>query len=122
MTPFLVPCLMASLTGGCALRAAPTTDPATPDRMRAALRSGVRPIQEAIADAERRYVGEVTEVELEVFGPQDRWVHEVTFLPPHGEPFEVKLDARTGALVEAEGPVQLRSAESAEGVPGGARR
>ena len=77
------------------------------ERARAALAAGeIRPLAELLAEVERRWVGRVIEMELE--RDDDRWVYEFKLLPPSGRVFEVKLDARTGALLRSRGPVQDR--------------
>lgn len=91
--------LAAILLQGCAT--------AEPEAMRAALERGeIRPIAEIIALAEARYWGRVIEAELEPLGLA--WAYEISILPPRGSPFEVTLDARSGAFLGAEGLVQER--------------
>lgn len=78
-----------------------------PTAMSAAFERGdIRPIAEVIAMAERRYLGRVIEAELEPRGLA--WAYDISFLPPQGTPFEVTLDAKTGAFLDAEGWVQER--------------
>ena len=77
------------------------------ERARAALASGeIRPLADLLSEVERRYVGRVIETELE--REDGRWVYEFKILPPSGRVFELKLDAATGALLRARGPVQER--------------
>ncbi|WP_137180755.1 PepSY domain-containing protein [Roseomonas sp. AR75] len=77
------------------------------ERARAALAAGeIRPLAELLAEVERRYLGRVIETELE--REDGRWIYEITVLPPSGRVFELKLDAATGALLRARGPVQER--------------
>lgn len=77
------------------------------ERARAALAAGeIRSLAELLAEVERRYVGRVIETELE--RDDGRWIYEITILPPSGRVFELKLDAATGALLRARGPVQER--------------
>lgn len=77
------------------------------ERARAALAAGeIRPLADLLADVERRYIGRVIETELE--RENGRWVYEFKILPPSGRVFELKLDAATGALLRARGPVQER--------------
>jgi uncharacterized membrane protein YkoI len=77
------------------------------ERARAALAAGeIRPLAELLAEVERRYVGRVIETELE--RDDGRWTYEITILPPSGRVFELKLDAATGSLLRARGPVQER--------------
>nr|WP_314071488.1 PepSY domain-containing protein [uncultured Roseococcus sp.] len=74
---------------------------------RAALEAGqIRPLSELMTEVEQRYLGRVIEVELE--RSDGRWQYEIKILPPNGHVFEVELDAATGALLRAKGPVQLR--------------
>jgi len=77
------------------------------ERARAALAAGeIRPLADLLAEVERRYIGRVIETELE--RENGRWVYEFKVLPPSGRVFELKLDAATGALLRARGPVQER--------------
>jgi len=92
------------LLGAIMLQACGTAEP---NAMRAAFARGeIRPITEIIAMAEARYDGRVIEAELESLGLA--WAYEISFLPPQGAPFEVTLDARSGAFLGAEGLVQER--------------
>lgn len=77
------------------------------ERARAALAAGeIRPLAELLAEVERRYVGTVIETELD--RDDGRWVYEFKLLPPSGRVFEIEIDARTGALIRSQGPVQER--------------
>ncbi len=78
------------------------------ERARAALAAGeIRPLADLLAEVERRYIGRVIETELE--RENGRWVYEFKVLPPSGRVFELKLDAATGTLLRARGPVQERN-------------
>lgn len=80
---------------------------AGPTAMSAAFERGdFRLIAEVSAMAEGRYLGRVIEAELEPKGLA--WAYEISSLPPQGTPFEVTLDARTGAFPGAERLVQER--------------
>jgi uncharacterized membrane protein YkoI len=77
------------------------------ERARTALAAGeIRPLADLLAEVERRYLGRVIETELE--RDDGRWIYEIRILPPSGRVFELKLDAATGALLRARGPVQER--------------
>jgi uncharacterized membrane protein YkoI len=77
------------------------------ERARAALTAGeIRPLAALLAEVEQRYLGRVIETELE--RDDGRWIYEITILPPSGRVFELKLDATTGTLLRARGPVQER--------------
>lgn len=77
------------------------------DRARAALAAGeIRPLADLLAEVETRWIGQVIATELEREG--DVWIYELKLLPPSGRLYELKLDARTGALVGVRGPVQER--------------
>jgi hypothetical protein len=77
------------------------------ERARAALEAGqIRPLSDLLAEVERRFRGRVIEADLERDDTQ--WLYELKILPPNGRIFIVELDAATGALVRARGPVQER--------------
>ena len=77
------------------------------DRARAALAAGeIRPLAELLTEVERRWVGQVIATELERH--HGRWVYEFRLLPPSGRLYELKLDARTGAVIDTDGPAQER--------------
>ncbi len=77
------------------------------ERARAALQAGeIRPLAELMVEVERRWIGRVVETELERV--DGAWIYEFKLLPPSGRVFEIKLDARTGALLRTRGPVQER--------------
>jgi hypothetical protein len=75
--------------------------------VRAAVRSGaVRPLAELLAMVETRYSGRVIGTELK--HDEARWIYELRLLPASGRMFELHLDAATGAVVGAHGPVRER--------------
>lgn len=77
------------------------------ERARAALEAGqIRPLSEVLVEAERRFRGRVIEAELEF--DDGHWLYELKILPPNGRMFVVELDAATGAVLHARGPVQER--------------
>lgn len=91
------------------------------DRARAAVAAGeVMPLQAVLARLRTRHPGEVLEVELE----QDhgRWRYEIKLLQPDGALRKLKLDARTGELLQRpgrrDGP---NGAGAASAATGGAR-
>lgn len=77
------------------------------EQARAALAAGqIRPLAELLAEVERRFEGRVIATELE--RDDGRWIYEFRLVPPSGRMFMLKLDAATGALIRARGPVQER--------------
>jgi uncharacterized membrane protein YkoI len=77
------------------------------ERARAALAAGeIRPLADLLAEVEKRWIGQVIDTELE--RDDGRWIYELKLLPPSGRLYELKLDARTGALIRSRGPVQER--------------
>jgi uncharacterized membrane protein YkoI len=67
------------------------------ERVRAAVAEGTMvPLEDVLADAQRRHAGKVLEVELE--GDE----YEVEILGDDGVIRELEYDARTGALLEVE--------------------
>lgn len=60
----------------------------------------ILPLEKIIARATAIKAGKVLETELE--DKKGRYVYEVEVLDSQGEVWEVKLDARTGALIELE--------------------
>ncbi|MEI6158687.1 MAG: PepSY domain-containing protein [Roseococcus sp.] len=92
------------LLGAILVQAYGTAKPAV---MRSALDRGeIRPVSEMIVLAEARLPGQVIAGELEPLGLSR--AHEINPLPPNASPFEVNLDARSGALLGAQGLVQER--------------
>lgn len=88
------------------------------DRARAAVAAGeVMPLQAVLARLRTRHPGEVLEVELE----QDhgRWRYEIKLLQPDGALRKLKLDARTGELLQhpgrRDGPIGASAASAAAG-------
>lgn len=72
------------------------------DRARAALRAGeVVPLRDVLSVVEREFRGEMVEVELDE--RRGRLVYEVKLLTPDGSIIELYYDARTKALLKAEG-------------------
>jgi uncharacterized membrane protein YkoI len=66
----------------------------------AVARKEIQPLPRIIALAQRRVPGEVVKTELEA--KRSRLIYEVKILTPTGRVREVKLDARTGAILEVE--------------------
>ena len=69
------------------------------ERARQAVQSGqVMPLSKVLSNIERDHPGQVLEVELE---SRDRqWQYEIKLLKPDGRLSKLKIDARTGALLE----------------------
>ena len=104
------PVLLAAILGlstGLAALPAQARDDHDHERARRALQAGeLLPLDEILKRVRKAQPGEVLEVELE--REDGRWVYEFKILPPSGRVFELKLDAATGALLRARGPVQER--------------
>ena len=76
-------------------------------RARMATQAGhIRPLPQLLPEVERRYLGQIVEVELEQSG--NAWTYEIKLLPPSGMRYRVVLDAATGATVGTKGEVQER--------------
>jgi uncharacterized membrane protein YkoI len=72
------------------------------ERARRAVEAGeALPLTAVLAAVERDYVGQVVEVELE--RDDGKWVYEIEVLTPAADVIELTYDARSGALLEAEG-------------------
>ncbi len=79
----------------------------SPERARAALLAGlIKPLATLLGRVESRYLGQVIEAELRE--RDGSWSYEFELLPPDGRLFSVVLDARSGEVIHAEGPVQER--------------
>ncbi|HYZ34231.1 MAG TPA: PepSY domain-containing protein [Crenalkalicoccus sp.] len=77
------------------------------DRARAAAEAGrIRPLDQLLAEVERRYVGQVVATELD--HEEGRWSYRFKLLPPSGHMYRVEVDAATGAVTDTHGPVQER--------------
>ena len=73
------------------------------DAIREALQRGeALPLVRILAIAQQAVPGDVIEVELERQGKQDVLVYEITILTASGRVREVKIDARTGAVLKIE--------------------
>lgn len=69
------------------------------DQARQAMEAGhILPLQTVIQRLARERPGHLLEVELERKGT--RWVYEIKLLEPNGRLVKLKLDARTGALLD----------------------
>lgn len=89
--------LVIALTGAAQVRAGEDHD-----RARAALRAGeVVPLRDILAVVEQEFRGEMLEIELDE--KRRRFVYEVKLLTPDGSIIELYYDARTKALLKAEG-------------------
>ncbi|MDH6267026.1 putative membrane protein YkoI [Rhizobium sp. SG_E_25_P2] len=112
MTRFRAQILLASSAialamGATTLAANPEETPATPqtplqhDDARRALQSGlVRPLEDILAEMRKSFPGEVIEIEFE----QDdgRYIYEIEMIRPDGRVIEVKMDAKTMAVIAVE--------------------
>jgi uncharacterized membrane protein YkoI len=71
------------------------------DDARRALQSGlVRPLEDILAEMRKTFPGEVIEIEFEQEG--GRYIYEIEMIRPDGRVIEVKMDAKTMALIEVE--------------------
>jgi uncharacterized membrane protein YkoI len=70
------------------------------DRARQAVEAGeVLPLKMIMERVERDYPGKVMEVELERHG--ERWIYEIKLLRAGGALVKVKIDGRTGEVIDA---------------------
>jgi uncharacterized membrane protein YkoI len=70
------------------------------DRARQAVEAGeVLPLKTIMERVERDYPGKVMEVELERHG--ERWIYEIKLLRAGGALVKVKIDGRTGDVIDA---------------------
>jgi uncharacterized membrane protein YkoI len=98
---------LALTMGATSLAAAPEETHAAPeaqlqhDDARQALKSGlVRPLEDILAEMRKSFPGEVIEIEFE----QDdgRYIYEIEMIRPDGRVIEVKMDAKTMAVIDVE--------------------
>jgi uncharacterized membrane protein YkoI len=69
------------------------------DRARQALEAGeVLPLRVILEKVEREYPGKIMEVELEQKG--ERWVYEIKLLRTGGALVKLKVDGRTGDILD----------------------
>lgn len=69
------------------------------ERARQAVQSGqVMPLAKVLARIEREHPGQVLEVELE--SHDRRWQYEIKILQPDGRLSKLKVDARTGEILQ----------------------
>lgn len=83
------------------------------DRARQALEAGeVLPLRTILERVERDHAGQIMEVELE--RKETGWIYEVKLLKSGGALVKLKIDARTGALLDSKEKhdVKRRSGES----------
>ncbi len=85
------------------------------DRARKAMLSGkVVPLNSAIMLINKRYDGEIIEVELDeehVSGQGEIFVYEIKVLSPSGQVSEFELNAKTLEIISIEGNPQERKAD-----------
>lgn len=91
-----------AVLGVCALAwqgGASASDKGDHERARQAVQSGqVMPLAKVLARIEREHPGQVLEVELESHNRQ--WQYEIKILQPDGRLSKLKIDARTGELLQ----------------------
>lgn len=93
-------CIIASLIW--VLAAAPgLADSISPDRIPALVERGeVLPLEQILKRNEPQITGRIIEIELE--RKKDTYLYEIKILRPDGRYRELKIDARTGAVVREE--------------------
>jgi uncharacterized membrane protein YkoI len=93
-------CIIASLIW--VLAAAPgLADSVSPDRIRTLVERGeILPLEEILKRNESQIAGRIIEIELE--RKKDGYLYEIKILRPDGRYRELKIDARTGAVVREE--------------------
>ncbi|WP_343713190.1 PepSY domain-containing protein [Inquilinus sp.] len=73
------------------------------DRARAARERGeIRPLEEIMPAVRQQFPGDVVRIELE--REDDRWIYEIKLISPDGRLTELHVDARSGDVLEVEGP------------------
>jgi uncharacterized membrane protein YkoI len=97
---FRAVCTIASLIW--IMAAAPgLADSVSPDRIRALVEQGeVLPLEEILKRNEPGIGGRIIEIELE--RKKETYLYEIKILRPDGRYRELKIDARTGAVVREE--------------------
>ena len=94
-----VTAVLALLACCMGLQTAAASNKGDHERARQALESGqILPLRTVLDKLEREHPGKVLEVELE----QDdgRWIYEVKLLQADGQLLKLKLDAKTGVLLQ----------------------
>lgn len=93
-------CTIASLIW--VIVAAPgLADSVSPDRVRALVARGeILPLEEILKRNESGITGRIIEIELE--RKKEAYVYEIKILRPDGRYRELKIDARTGAVLREE--------------------
>ena len=101
----LVVVLMMGAVGGLAVPA--LADEKDQDRARAAmLRGEVAPLAKALIAIEKRFKGDVIEVELEEeykFGIGPTLIYEIKLLTPEGNVLQLKVHAKTLEILDVDG-------------------
>lgn len=94
----LLPALMGLLLW-TALGLAPVAAREDHEEAREAVQSGqIRPLRTILESLERSHPGRVLEVELERH--REQWMYEVKLLQPDGRVVKLRLDARTGDVLQ----------------------
>lgn len=90
-------CLLVGLMAGSSAHAG--SDRNDHDRARQAVAAGlVLPLPVVLERLQKEVPGQVLEVELE--REREAWIYEIKLLTPAGQLSKIKVDARTGALME----------------------
>ena len=65
----------------------------------------VAPLRDLLALVQKKYPGQILEVELEQeeYGDKDIWIYEIKILTRRGRVFELEYDAATLELLDTEG-------------------
>lgn len=68
------------------------------DEAREAVSKGlVRPLEEVLAEVRKTIKGDIVEIEFEK--DDDRFIYEIEYVDPDGHLMEIKIDARTLAVI-----------------------
>jgi uncharacterized membrane protein YkoI len=76
------------------------SDSSQQDQARDAVRKGlVRPLEEVLALVRKTVKGDIVEIEFEFDDDNGRHVYEIEYVDPSGHLMEIKVDARTLAVI-----------------------
>jgi len=80
----------------------------------AALRSGeIVSLREMLGEVERRFIGQVLQVELEKQreGGRHFWIYEIKLIDPNGNVSKLEFDAKTKEVLKMKGQARRRGSE-----------
>lgn len=97
--------LAVALVLMAALAVAASLSVADNDREHAPKPGEVAPLRDLLALVQKKYPGQILEVELEQeeYGDKDIWIYEVKMLTRRGRVYELEYDAATLELLDTEG-------------------